>query len=143
MLLASIPVIGELTVMNVLFFLVGFIILWVLVSVPVYLAGKVVTSGQSTLGDAMIATVFGPIVYVVTLLVVDLLFSSILGSTAYIVALVLAFIAWLGVFKISFGTGWLGSLAIALLAILVYAAISTLFGILLDVVIPAPFFPKF
>jgi hypothetical protein len=49
----------------------------------------------------------------------------------------------LGVFKISFGTGWLGSLAIALLAILVYAAISTLFGILLDVVIPAPFFPKF
>ncbi len=129
--------------MNVLFFLMGFIILWVLVSVPVYLAGKVVTSGQSTLGDAMIATVFGPIVYVVTLLVVDLLFSSILGSTAYIVALVLAFIAWLGVFKISFGTGWLGSLAIALLAILVYAAISTLFGILLDVVIPAPFFPKF
>jgi hypothetical protein len=141
--LTSIPVIGELTVMNVLFFLMGFIILWVLVSVPVYLAGKVVTSGQSTLGDAMIATVFGPIVYVVTLLVVDLLFSSILGSTAYIVALVLAFIAWLGVFKISFGTGWLGSLAIALLAILVYAAISTLFGILLDVVIPAPFFPKF
>ncbi|XES77759.1 MAG: hypothetical protein ACBZ72_02495 [Candidatus Bathyarchaeia archaeon] len=141
--MTSIPVIGELTVMNVLFFLMGFIILWVLVSVPVYLAGKVVTSGQSTLGDAMIATVFGPIVYVVTLLVVDLLFSSILGSTAYIVALVLAFIAWLGVFKISFGTGWLGSLAIALLAILVYAAISTLFGILLDVVIPAPFFPKF
>jgi hypothetical protein len=141
--LSSIPVIGELTVMNVLFFLVGFIILWVLVSVPVYLAGKVVTSGQSTLGDAMIATVFGPIVYVVTLLVVNLLFTALIGPTAYIVALVLAFIAWVGVFKASFGTGWFSSLAIALLAILVYAAISTLFGILLGVMVPAPFFPKF
>lgn len=129
--------------MDVLFFLVGFLLLWLLVSIPVYMAGKVVTSGKSTLGAALGATVFGPIVYVVTLMVVDLFFTSLLGSASYIVALVLAFIAWLGVFKIGFGTGWLNSLAIALLAILVYAAISTLFGILLDVAIPAPLFPKF
>jgi hypothetical protein len=138
-----VPLIGDLTLMSVLVFIIGLIILWIIVSIPVYIAGKVVTAGESTLGDAMVATLFGPIVYAVTLFVVDYFLGALIGSGAFIWALILAFIAWVGVFKASFKTGWLGALAIALLAIVIFAAISFLFGAFLGVMVPAPFFPRF
>jgi hypothetical protein len=109
----------------------------------VHLAGKLVTAGESSISDAMIATLFGPIAYVVTLFLVDFLLASFFGSGAYIWALVIAFLAWVGVFKASFRAGWLSSLAIALLAILIFAGISLLFGTLLGIIVPAPFFPRF
>ncbi len=138
-----VPIIGDLTVVNVLVFIVGLVILWILVAIPVYIAGKVVTGGESTLGDAMVATLFGPIVYVLVLFAAGALIGTLLGSEAYIWALAVAFVAWVGIFKASFHTSWLGGLAIAILAILVFAVISIIFGTLLGVMIPAPFFPHF
>jgi len=137
------PIIGQLTLVDLVLLVVGLIILWVIVSIPVYLAGKIVTSGESTLSDAMIATLFGPIVYTVTLFVVDYLLGNIIGSGAYVGALVLAFLGWVWVFKASFKTTWLGALAIAILAILVFAVMSIIFGTLLGIVVQAPFFPRF
>ncbi len=136
------PFIGDISLLSLVVLAVGLIILWVIVSIPVYIAGKVVTAGESTLGDAMIATLFGPIVYVVTLFAVQFLLGEFIASGAYIWALIIAFIAWVGVFKASFKTSWLGALAIALLAILVFAGLSFLFGALLGVMVPAPFFPR-
>ncbi len=135
--------IGDLTLESILIFIVGLIILWIIVSIPVYIAGKVVTAGKSSLGDAMIATLFGPIVYTLTLFLVQFLLGTLIGASAYIWALIIAFLAWLGVFKASFKTGWLGALAIALLAVLVFAGLSILFGELLGVMFPTPFFPSF
>jgi hypothetical protein len=135
-----VPIIGDLTLLNILVLIIGLIIIWIIVSIPVYIAGKIVTGGESSLGDAMIATLFGPIVYAITLFIADFL---LVGSGGYIWALVIAFIAWLAVFKASFKTGWLGALAIAILAIFVFAVISILFGFLLGLMIPAPFFPRF
>jgi hypothetical protein len=131
-----------LTVVNILVFVIGLIIIWIIVSIPVHLAAKVVTGGKSTLGDAMVATLFGPIVYAITLFAMDFLLGSFIGPNAYILSLIIAFIAWLGVFKASFGTGWLGALAIAILAILIFAGLSLLFGALLGIMVPAPFFPR-
>ncbi|MCW4009119.1 MAG: hypothetical protein NWF05_00660 [Candidatus Bathyarchaeota archaeon] len=138
-----VPFIGDLTLLNVLVLVVGLVILWVIVSIPVYIAGKIVTGGESTLGDAMGATLFGPTIYTATLLAMNLLLGSVVGSEGYIWALVLAFIAWVWVFKASFHTGWLSALSIAVLAILVFVVISLLFGALLGVMVPAPFFPRF
>lgn len=137
------PILGQLTLVDLLLIIVGLIILWVIVSIPVYIGGKIVTSGESTLGDAMVATLFGPIVYAVTLFLVDFFIGSLVGGGAYVGALVLAFIAWVWVFKASFKTTWLGALAIAILAILVFAVLSLLFGALLGIMVPAPFFPHF
>ncbi len=137
------PIIGEVTLLGVLALIVGLIILWIIVSIPVYIAAKIVTAGESTLSDAMFATLFGPTIYAVTMFLVDYFLGALIGSGAYIWALILAFIAWIWVFKASFKTGWLKALAIALLAILVFAAISMLFGAVLGLVVPAPFFPKF
>ena len=138
-----IPIIGDLTLLNILILIIGLVILWIIVSIPVYLAAKVVTAGESKLGDAMAATLFGPIAYAATLFLVDVLLGSSFGSGAYTWALIIAFVAWVGVFKASFRTGWLNTMAIGVLAIIVFAAISILFGVLLGVMVPAPFFPRF
>ncbi len=137
------PIIGDLTLLNILVLIVGLVIIWIIISIPVYLAAKFVTAGESTLGNAMSATLFGPIIYAATIFLVNIFLGSLFGSGVYIWALVLAFVAWVGVFKASFHTGWLSALAIAVLAILVFAAISVLFGVLLGVTVPAPFFPQF
>jgi len=136
------PIIGELTLINVVIFIAGLIILWLLVTIPVYLAGKIVTAGESSMGDAMIATLFGPVVYVVTLFGVNFFLGELIGSAAYVLALAIAFAAWIWVFKASVDTGWLKALAIAVLAILIFAVISILFGTI-GVLVPAPFFPHF
>jgi hypothetical protein len=122
--------------------IIGLIILWIIVSIPVWLAGKAVTGGKATFGEAMLATLFGPIVYAVTLVVVDFLLGGVIGSAGYIIALILAFIGWIWVYKASFKTGWLGGIAIAILAVIIFAVISIVFGALFGLVVPAPFFPQ-
>ena len=127
--------------MSLLVTIIGLIILWIIVSIPVWLAGKAVTGGKATFGDAMIATLFGPIVYAVTLIIVDYFLGALIGSTAYIIALILAFIAWIWVYKASFKTGWLGGIAIAILAVIIFVVISIILGAVFGLVVPAPFFP--
>ena len=134
-------IIGNMTLMSLLVTIIGLIILWIIVSIPVWLAGKTVTGGKATFGEAMIATLFGPIVYAVTLIIVDYFLGALIGSTAYIIALILAFIAWIWVYKASFKTGWLGGIAIAILAVIIFFVISIILGAVFGLVVPAPFFP--
>ena len=134
-------IIGNVTLASLLVTIIGLIILWIIVSIPVWLAGKAVTGGKATFGEAMIATLFGPIVYAVTLIIVDYFLGALIGSTAYIIALILALIAWLYVYKASFRTGWLGAIAIAILASIIFIVISIIFGALFHVAVPGTFFP--
>jgi len=129
------------TLTSLLVTIIGLIILWIIVSIPVWLAGKAVTGGKATFGEAMIATLFGPIVYVVTLIIVGYFLGTLIGSTAYIIALILALIAWIWVYKASFRTGWLGGIAIAILAWIIFVVISIIFGALFGIIVPGTFFP--
>ncbi len=95
-------ILSQTNLLSLVVLIIGLVILWIIVSIPAYLAGKVVTSGRSTFGEAMIATLFGPIVYAITLFVVDFFLGAIIGGIAYVFALILAFIAWVWVFKASF-----------------------------------------
>ena len=134
-------IIGNMTLTSLLVTIIGLIILWIIVSIPVWLAGKAVTGGKATFGDAMIATLFGPIVYVVTLIIVGYFLGTLIGSTAYIIALILALIAWIWVYKASFRTSWLGGIGIAILAWIIFVVISIIFGALFHVAVPGTFFP--
>jgi hypothetical protein len=134
-------IIGNMTLTSLLVTIIGLVILWIVVSIPVWLAGKAVTGGKATFGEAMIATLFGPIIYAVTLILVDFFLGSLIGSAAYIIALILAFVAWIWVYKASFKTGWLGGVAIAILAVIIFAVISIVLGALFGLIVPAPFFP--
>ena len=136
-------IIDNITLTSLLLTIVGLIILWIVVSIPVWLAGKAVTGGKGSFGEAMIATLFGPIVYAITLFLVDVFLGSLIGSGAYIIALILAFIAWIWVYKASFKTGWLGGIAIAILAVIIFFVISIVLGAIFGLAVPAPFFPHF
>jgi hypothetical protein len=136
------PTLGSLTLTGLLVTIIGLVILWIVVSIPAWLAGKAITGGKSTLGDAMIATLFGPIVYVVILVVVDYFLGETIGSWGFIIALLLAFIGWIWVYKASFGTSWLGGLGIAILAIVIFAVASVILGALFGIVVPASLFPR-
>jgi hypothetical protein len=133
---------SQTNLLNLVALIIGLVILWIIVSIPAYLAGKVVTVGRSTFGEAMLATLFGPIVYAVTLFVVDFFLGAIIGGAAYVFALILAFIAWIWVFKASFRTGWLGGLGIAVLTVIVFAILSIIVGFMFRSIIPTQYFPR-
>jgi hypothetical protein len=130
------------TLLDLLIIIVGLIILWIIVSVPAYIAGKIVTAGRSTFGEAMLATLFGPIVYAIVLVGVSFFLGAIIGSWAYVLALVLALIAWIGVYKSTFRTGWLGAIAIGILAAIIFIILGMIIAALFHVTIPEQFFPK-
>ena len=96
---------------GILYTIIGLIILWIIVSIPVWLAGKAVTGGKATFGDALLATLAGPIVYFIVVFLVGFF----LGASALIFGYILALIAWIWVFKASFQTGWLRAILIAIL----------------------------
>ncbi len=51
------------TLSGFIVFVVGLLILWMVMSIPVYFAGKVITRAKSDFGDAMGATLGGAIGY--------------------------------------------------------------------------------
>ena len=134
------PIIGNFTLLDLAVFAVGLIIIWIIVSIPVYIAARLVLPDAS-FQDALVATIFGPIIYVITLFGAYYFLGAVIGSQGYIWGLVLGFIGWVFVFKASFRTGWLRALVTALMAILVFAFVSVLFGAFLGVMVQPPFLP--
>ena len=122
--------------------LIGLIILWIVVSIPVWLAGKAVTGGKATFGDALLATLAGPIVYFIVSFLVGFFLNALIGSVAFVLGYILALIAWIWVFKASFRTGWLSAIAIAILAWVLFIVLSIIVGALFGIAYPSPFFPK-
>ncbi len=77
------------------------------------------------------------------MVVVDFLLGGVIGSTGYLIALILAFLGWIWVYKASFKTGWLGGVAIAVLAVIIFAVISIILGAIFGLVVPAPILPPY
>jgi hypothetical protein len=98
--------------------LIGLIILWIIVSIPVYLAAKVLTGGRARFLQAMLATIVGPIIFALIYALGYAITSRIFPGLG-IVALFFAFLAWIWVFKASFGTGWIQAFGIAILSVIV------------------------
>lgn len=134
-------ILNNLTLFSVITLLIGYVILWIIVSIPVWLAGKALTGGKASFGDAMLATLAGLIIYVIVLFAVDFFLGAIIGMPASIWAYLLAFIAWIWVYKSSFRTGWLQGLGIAILAIIIFFILNQILGAVFGVVIPGAFFP--
>lgn len=117
----------------ILLVLAIFILMWIIVSIPVYIAAKIIKGGKASLGQAMLATLLGPIVFGFVR-IVAMFFLEFLGvSQAALLALILAFIFWLWVYKASFNTGWLQAFGIALLAVAFLIVISLIIGILIPI----------
>ena len=126
--------------MGLLIYLVGLLVLWIVVSIPVYFAGKVVKKGQADLGEAMVATLGGVVVYYIVYFVVAIALGAVIGPTAGVVALLLGLLGWLAVFRGTFHTSWLGAVAIVALAWIFLMVIDYLLVLIFGVAFPG-FYP--
>ena len=104
--------------------IVSLLIIWALVSVPVWISAKLLTLGRAKFGCAMLVTSVGPIVYFLVIFISTAVLSSLPIEENIFplnwLALALAFIAWLYVVKKGFKTGWTIALGISILAIVVF-----------------------
>ena len=118
--------------------LIGLLVLWVLVSIPVWIAAKILTLGKAKFTRAMLVTAVGPIIYAIVFLVSITVLSAAFGDGPWLVALafVIAFVAWIGVFKKGFKTGWLRALGIAILATLVFAVLGIIVTLIIQAIVP-------
>ena len=117
--------------------LVAFVIIWVVASFPAYIAGKMVTGGKATFGEAMGATLGGVIVYALTIVLVGFFLGAVIGPTALVWGVILGFVAFLAVYKSAFHTGWLGAFGIAVISVLVALVLNLIVGALFGVSFPA------
>jgi hypothetical protein len=145
-MMATYPIIGflmafEVTIPSLLVAIISLIILWIVVSIPVWLAAKALTGGRASFGSALLATLAGPIVYFLVTWLVGFFLGAAIGSSAYIFGWILALLAWIWVYKASFETGWLRAILIAVLAWIIFIVLSFIFGALFGVAYPSPFFP--
>ena len=138
MLLDQLLMQGEL-VLTALVVLFGLVIMWIVVSIPVYLAAKLVTLGKARFTRAMIVTAVGPVIYAIVFFLSNAALSATLGQQFLIAAIsfILAFIAWIGVFKLGFETGWIRALGIAFLAVIVFAIIGAIITAGLHALVPS------
>jgi hypothetical protein len=101
---------------DLLVLIFGLVILWIVVSIPVYTAGKLVTAGRADFGQAMGTTLGGGLVYLIVVWGVSFFLGALLGPVATVFALILGLAAWLAVFRSSFDTNWLSALGIVMVA---------------------------
>ncbi|MEM2139985.1 MAG: hypothetical protein QXJ74_02690 [Nitrososphaera sp.] len=118
--------------------LAGLLILWIAVSVPVWIAAKILTLGKARFTRAMLVTAVGPAIYAIVFFISSFALSVALGERFFVAAVsfILAFVAWIGVFKAGFDTGWLRALAIALLATIVFVIIGAIVTVALQALVP-------
>lgn len=118
--------------------IIGLIALWIIVTIPVWIAAKILTLGKAKFTRAMLVTAVGPIVYGIVFFISAALLTVALGGSTMpaIIAFILAFIAWIGVFKKGFDTGWIRALAIAILATVVFAVIGVVITLIIQAIVP-------
>ena len=119
--------------------IIGLLVVWIIVSIPVWIAAKILTAGRVKFTRAMLVTALGPIVYAIVFFLSAVLLAAVVQdpTVPVIIGFILAFIAWIGVFKKGFGTGWLRALGIAILAIIVFAVIGLIISFLIQLVVPS------
>ena len=124
---------------SIIIAIISLVIVWAIVSVPVWISAKIITSGRARFGRAKLVTVIGPIVYALVLIISTSFVSPALGNRLSIIMLlgtVLAFLAWIYVFKKGFETGWIRAAAIAVLAIIVFVIIGAVIALFTHLFVP-------
>ncbi|MDQ5875307.1 MAG: hypothetical protein M3288_00540 [Thermoproteota archaeon] len=118
--------------------IIGLLVLWIIVSIPVWVAAKILAMRRVSFSRAMLVTALGPIVSAAVFFIFAALLTAIVGDPTLpvIIGLIVAFVAWIGVFKRGFHTGWLRALGIAMLAVVVFAVIGLIISLLMQVIVP-------
>jgi hypothetical protein len=86
----------------------------------------------------MLVTAIGPVIYAIVFFASTVILSAAFGESGWlaVVAFVVAFVAWIGIFKKGFDTGWLRALGIAILATVVFAIMGIIITLLIWIFVP-------
>ncbi len=108
---------------------------WIIVSIPLYFAAKVVSSKHTTFGKAMVAAIVAPLLTLLIYYIVTIGLALFLGPLAIAVGLIIAILVLSYVYASFFRTGMLGGFAIAVLAtiityIIAFVVLAALVGLL-------------
>lgn len=109
-------------------------IAWIFASIPVYIAARIIVGKKASMGKAMLATLVGPIVFTIAIVLSSITLYLFLGELSSLLAIILAFLAWLASYKTIFDVGWIGALSIAIVSSIIFLiiviALSALFTVL-------------
>ena len=118
--------------------IIALLALWIIVSIPVWIAAKLLTGGRARFIRAMMVTAIGPIIYAIVFFTSAAILTLTFGDRTALIAIsfVLAFIAWIAVFKKGFDVGWLRAFGIAVLATIVFAVFGLIITLAIHAVVP-------
>jgi hypothetical protein len=118
--------------------IVGLLALWIIVTIPVWIAAKILTLGRAKFTRAMLVTAVGPIIYAIVFFISSVILALTFGerSVLVVISFIIAFIAWIAVFKKGFNTGWLRAFGIAILATVVFAVIGVIVTLAMQAIVP-------
>ena len=125
---------------GIVVYIIGLFILWIVVSIPVYFAGKAVKGRNASLGEAMGATLGGVLAYTIVVFVAAFFLGAVMGPAAGVLAVILGLLAWLAVFRAAFNTTWFGAIGIVILAWIILLILDLLLAAISLTVFP-DFFP--
>ena len=110
--------------------------MWIVISIPVYISGELMTGGKASFGEAMGATLGGALAYVIILWAGTFLLTPILGTEAVLISFLFALLVWVAVYRASFETGWLQAIGIVLVGWLVLIVMDVILTSMFGVAIP-------
>jgi hypothetical protein len=124
---------------SIIIAIISLVIIWAIVSFPVWISAKMFASRRASFGRAMLVTAAGPIVYALVLIISTSLLSLAVGNRLSLITslgVFLAFMAWIYVFKRGFATGWIRAAGIAIVAILVFVIIGVAIASVTHIFVP-------
>ena len=100
-----------------------FFVLWVVISLPIYIASRVMVSRRkATLGRAIITTFIAIIAFI--------LLASIFGLIFPFLGLLMGFLGILAVLRVMYDIGWVYAFVMAIVAFIFIIVISTILALL-------------
>ena len=114
--------------LSALYVIIGLVVAWIVISIPLYLAAKVVAGRRATFGKALLASLIGPVVEYLFLFVFILFLTPFIGVAAIPIALILAIIILIYVYASIFSTSWLGVLGFAIISFIISFIIIGIFA---------------
>ncbi|MGC8608714.1 MAG: hypothetical protein ACP5UV_02460 [Thermoplasmata archaeon] len=97
-------------------FIISILVVWIIASVPVWFAAKIIVGKNSSFGQALATTLLGSIVFFVFFYIFSFLIIATGGFLGFLGGLI-GFIAVISVFKGVYNTGWVGAFLLALVSV--------------------------
>lgn len=116
--------------------LIGFVVVWMITSLAVFAAGRIMVGSYATFPKALALILVGTLLIGVTYMAASLLLTPFFGW-------IVAFLVWLGLIKHFFRTGWIVALIISILAWVILMLLALGFTVALVLIgIHIPYMPR-